>query len=57
MVGDSTWDVHSAAQLGVPTVCVLSGGIAAGELREAGARGVYENLPSLQRDWQRLTTP
>jgi HAD superfamily hydrolase (TIGR01549 family) len=57
MVGDSIWDVHSAAQLGVPTVCVLSGGIAAGELREAGARTVYADLPSLQSDWAHLTAP
>ncbi len=55
MVGDSTWDVHAASKVGVPTVCVRTGGFAEAELRDAGAIAVVDDLPSLQRDWQQVT--
>jgi HAD superfamily hydrolase (TIGR01549 family) len=43
LVGDATHDVRAAARAGIPTVCVLTGGYGAAELREAGA---LEVLPT-----------
>jgi HAD superfamily hydrolase (TIGR01549 family) len=54
MVGDSTWDVRSAAELDVPTVCVRTGGFPDGDLTGAGARAVYDDLPALQSAWEGL---
>ena len=42
MLGDSTHDVRAARRAGIATVCVLTGGYGAAELRDAGARAVYE---------------
>lgn len=50
MVGDSTWDVKAAEAAGVPTLAVLTGGFAAEELREAGARRVVESIGELRKD-------
>ena len=47
MVGDTPWDVEAAARAGVETVCVLTGGFSAAELRDAGAVEVVESLPEL----------
>lgn len=49
MIGDTPWDVKAAAQAGVPTVAVLTGGFAAEELREAGAVNVFESIDELRR--------
>ena len=49
MVGDTKWDVEAAAKLGVPTVCVLTGGWSRQELLDAGAVGVYESVDELRR--------
>jgi HAD superfamily hydrolase (TIGR01509 family) len=43
MVGDAVWDHEAAARAGVPSVGLLSGGVAAEELRRAGARSVHED--------------
>ncbi|MEB7503893.1 HAD family hydrolase [Arthrobacter koreensis] len=40
-VGDSVWDVKSAAALGIPTIGLMCGGTSEAELREAGAEQVY----------------
>ncbi len=48
MVGDTPWDVEAAERAGVPTVCVLTGGFSAAELREAGAVDVFESLHDLR---------
>jgi HAD superfamily hydrolase (TIGR01549 family) len=48
MVGDSPWDVEAARRAGVPTVAVLTGGFAAGELEEAGAVRVHESISQLR---------
>lgn len=40
-VGDSLWDIKSAAKLGIPTVALTCGGTSEAELREAGARQVF----------------
>ena len=47
-VGDSVWDIESAAKAGIQTVAVLSGGAySEEELEEAGAVAVYENCAEL----------
>jgi HAD superfamily hydrolase (TIGR01509 family) len=47
-VGDSVWDIESAAKAGIQTVAVLSGGAySEEELEEAGAIAVYENCAEL----------
>lgn len=47
VIGDSTWDVQAAGRAGLPAVSVLTGGIGAEELREAGAAAVYGTLEEL----------
>jgi phosphoglycolate phosphatase len=49
MVGDSRWDIESAANAGLPTVCVITGGWSKQELRDHGAVAVYESLDELRR--------
>jgi HAD superfamily hydrolase (TIGR01509 family) len=46
-VGDTVWDVEAAKRAGVPCVCVLSGGISAAELRDAGAVAIYDDVADL----------
>jgi beta-phosphoglucomutase-like phosphatase (HAD superfamily) len=53
-IGDSVWDCRAAAKLEIPTVAVLTGGFGKDELTEAGARRVYEDLPSLIEDLDTL---
>jgi HAD superfamily hydrolase (TIGR01509 family) len=48
MVGDAPWDVESARRAGIQTVCVITGGFAEQELRDAGAIGVFDSLVSLR---------
>jgi HAD superfamily hydrolase (TIGR01509 family) len=48
MVGDSRWDIEAAANAGLPTVCVITGGWSKQELRDHGAAGVYESLDQLR---------
>ncbi|MBA2615749.1 MAG: HAD family hydrolase [Actinobacteria bacterium] len=48
MVGDTPWDVESARRAGVETVCVLTGGFSADELRAAGAVAVFESVSELR---------
>ncbi|MHB2022697.1 MAG: HAD family hydrolase [Mycobacteriales bacterium] len=47
MIGDSVWDVQAAANAGVPTVALRSGGFSEEELRAAGAIAVYEDPEGL----------
>jgi HAD superfamily hydrolase (TIGR01509 family) len=49
-VGDTVWDVKACGKAGVPCVGVLSGGISAAELTEAGAVAVYEDCRALLRE-------
>lgn len=46
-VGDTVWDVQAAAAVGVPCICVLTGGIDERELRDAGAIEIYQNVEEL----------
>jgi HAD superfamily hydrolase (TIGR01549 family) len=41
-VGDTVWDVRACQQAGVPCIGLLSGGISAAELTDAGAAEVYD---------------
>ena len=52
MVGDSTWDVEAGKRAGVPTICVLTGGLARMQLREAGSADVFPSLTELAADWR-----
>jgi HAD superfamily hydrolase (TIGR01509 family) len=47
MIGDSTWDCEAAANAGLETIGVLTGGFSEGELRDAGAAVVFRSLPEL----------
>jgi HAD superfamily hydrolase (TIGR01509 family) len=47
MVGDSVWDMKAAIDAGVMCVGVLSGGVSADELRDAGATAVYSDVAEL----------
>ena len=49
MFGDSRWDIEAAANAGIETVCVLTGGWSEQELRDAGAVAVFESLVELRR--------
>lgn len=46
-VGDTPYDVRSAAGAGIGTVALLSGGFAEDVLREAGATAVYRDVADL----------
>jgi HAD superfamily hydrolase (TIGR01549 family) len=48
MVGDSRWDIEAAANAGVETVCVITGGWSEQELRDHGATSVFESLVGLK---------
>jgi HAD superfamily hydrolase (TIGR01509 family) len=49
-IGDTVWDVQACGKLGVACVGVLTGGISAAELTEAGAVAVYDDCRVLLRD-------
>ena len=46
-VGDTVWDVQASAKAKVPCIGVLTGGITAHELRDAGAVAVYRSVADL----------
>jgi HAD superfamily hydrolase (TIGR01509 family) len=50
MVGDTIWDVIAARRAGVPCIGLLSGGIEAEQLRDAGAAEIYRNAAALLED-------
>jgi HAD superfamily hydrolase (TIGR01509 family) len=45
MVGDSRWDIEAAANAGLETVCVITGGWSEQELRDHGAASVFDSIP------------
>jgi HAD superfamily hydrolase (TIGR01549 family) len=47
MVGDSRWDIESAAKAGLETICIITGGWSEQELRDHGAAAVFESIPDL----------
>lgn len=50
LVGDSVWDIESAARAGVECVAVRTGGTGEAELRDAGAIAVYDDVATLLAD-------
>jgi HAD superfamily hydrolase (TIGR01509 family) len=58
MVGDTPWDVKSAARAGVETIAVVTGGFSEQELSESGAVAVFESVAELRDrlDETRLAT-
>lgn len=50
VVGDTVWDVEAAAQVGLPTVAVLTGGHSTSDLRDSGAAAVYRDAADLLGD-------
>jgi HAD superfamily hydrolase (TIGR01549 family) len=48
MVGDSRWDIEAAANAGLETVCVITGGWSEQELYDHGAVKVYDSLVQLR---------
>jgi HAD superfamily hydrolase (TIGR01549 family) len=48
MVGDSRWDIEAAANAGLETVCVITGGWSKQELRDHGAVAVFDSLVGLR---------
>jgi HAD superfamily hydrolase (TIGR01549 family) len=48
MVGDSRWDIEAAANAGLGTVCVITGGWSEQELRDHGAAAVFDSLVDLK---------
>jgi HAD superfamily hydrolase (TIGR01509 family) len=49
LIGDTVWDVEAAARAGVETLAVLTGGFSEAELRDAGARDVFESVNELRK--------
>ena len=47
VVGDTVWDIEAASAIGLPCVCVLSGGIERSVLEEAGASAVYADTAAV----------
>ncbi|HEX4679044.1 MAG TPA: HAD family hydrolase [Gaiellaceae bacterium] len=43
LVGDSRWDIEAAANAGLETICVLTGGWSEQELRDHGAAAVFDS--------------
>jgi phosphoglycolate phosphatase-like HAD superfamily hydrolase len=48
MLGDSRWDIESAARAGLQTVAVITGGWSEQELRDHGAVAVCDSLVDLR---------
>jgi HAD superfamily hydrolase (TIGR01549 family) len=48
VIGDSVWDIVSAGKAGQVSYALRSGGFGEAELRDAGARGVYESIAELR---------
>ncbi len=46
-VGDAVWDAKAGVAAGVTCIGVLSGGVSRGELEEAGAAAVFDNVLDL----------
>jgi HAD superfamily hydrolase (TIGR01549 family) len=50
MIGDTPWDIEAARKAGIETICLITGGFAEQELRDAGAVGVYDSVEALRDD-------
>ena len=54
VIGDSVWDFLAADRGGYLGYAVRTGGFSDAELREAGAREVFDSLPELQQALDRV---
>lgn len=50
VVGDTVYDVEAAKKLGLPCVCVLTGGIERALLEKAGAAAIYDDAAAVAAD-------
>jgi len=48
VVGDSVWDFEAAGRVGYPGYAIRTGGFSPEELRQAGAREVFESVTELR---------
>ena len=55
MIGDTPWDVKSAARAGVETIAVVTGGFSEQELTEAGATVVFDSVEHLREHLDETT--
>jgi HAD superfamily hydrolase (TIGR01549 family) len=53
LVGDTRWDVEAAAKVGVPTICLITGGWSRQELEDAGAAAVFDSVEELRRNLEK----
>ena len=49
MIGDTRWDIEAAAEAGLETIVVVTGGWSKQELLEAGAVAVFESVDELRK--------
>jgi HAD superfamily hydrolase (TIGR01549 family) len=49
MIGDSIWDCEAARRARIDSLGLLTGGFSTAELRDAGARAVFESVEELRR--------
>ncbi len=54
--GDTVYDVAAAGELGLPCVCVRSGGIEEENLETAGAAAIYDSAAEIVSDLDRVLT-
>jgi len=54
MIGDAVWDMKASLRAGVTPYGVLSGGVAEAELRDAGARDVFEDAAAVRAQLDRI---
>lgn len=54
-VGDAVWDMEAGKRAGVPTVAVLSGGVAREALEQAGAAAVYDDPQDILDHFEEFT--
>lgn len=50
MVGDTPWDIEAAGQVGIETICLITGGWSRQELLDAGATAVFESVEELRQN-------
>jgi HAD superfamily hydrolase (TIGR01549 family) len=57
MLGDAVWDMKAARRAGVTPYGVLSGGVGEGELRDAGAQSVFDDVLAVHQRLDELLAP
>lgn len=55
LIGDTVWDVEAAKRANVETLAVLTGGFSEQELRDAGAKDVFESVDELRQSLAETT--